>query len=156
MKQRTIKFRAWDKRKKKIVFVLSISLESKTIIVTEKYGDKNYYELSYPRQAILLQYTGEKDKNGKEIYEGDIIRILYSGWGSKHLGTKKQQAMSLEKYKKSISDIGFIEFYQDRYVINFGNCKDGYPDKVRCSIFEGDHGEKKVIGNIYENKDLLK
>lgn len=97
-----------------------------------------------------LQYTGLKDKNGKEIYEGDVLRILYTDWMSKHLGTAEQQAMSLEEYKKSISKRGEVVFAGDRYSIDF---HDGY---ATGTLFEGTHGEKEIIGNIYENPELLK
>ena len=97
-----------------------------------------------------MQFTGLLDKNGVEIYEGDIIRILYIGWGSQHFGNTEQKAMTLEDYKKSISKIGVVKFFVDNdveYGLDFG----GYSDR----IYEGKHGEKEVIGNIYENKELL-
>jgi hypothetical protein len=73
---------------------------------------------------FMMQYTGLKDKNGKEIYEGDIINQDFKyGW--------KNHVMALMNSMAS-DDMGL-----DMY---------GYPDV---------DGACEVIGNIYENPELL-
>ena len=76
--------------------------------------------------CFVMQYTGLKDKNGKEIYEGDIV----------------QYDLAQEKYPSLA--VGEIVWNQDRFEHSRYSAEGYFWDKM------------KVIGNIYENPELLK
>lgn len=77
----------------------------------------------------LMQYTGLKDKNGREIYEGDIIKYV------EDLGDKIYQG-TVEWNEYFCGFIPFADYDSD------------------CGVFI-DIGSVKVIGNIYENPELI-
>ncbi len=73
---REIKFRAWDKERKTMVEVLEITFmfEGKDGIWISGYDNDSIDHEIFPENLELMQFTGLLDKNGKEIYEGDILR----------------------------------------------------------------------------------
>ena len=102
-----------------------------------------YDPISVSNYDVLLetvgQYTGVKDKNGKEIYEGDILIVVtYS-------------------YKEPLIDTTCVVEYDNKYCLyNFTEIGDG--EIYSYSMIEiGDSFkyELEVIGNIYENPELL-
>ena len=116
---RKIKFRAWDKENEKMMKVSSLHLENKEISVKEN-GTFHLF-----RMQDLMQYTGLKDKNGKEIYEGDIVI----------LNDAEEESRCVVKYKYG------------SYILVDGDLRENLSN-VEDRFLE-------VIGNIYENKNLL-
>lgn len=121
---REIRFRAWDKHGKRMigwndrVFLLHVSTNSVRLCEYPIYGSGC---LEY------MQYTGLKDKNGKEIYEGDILGY-----------PNDQNAVIIWD---NICSSFRLEFDEN--------------DRVMISLQIGDKGQAIVIGNIYENEELL-
>lgn len=130
---REIKFRAWLKEDKKMENVKTMDFTDKTIRCLKKNEFINAYLLRRVSfdDVELMQYTGLKDKNNKEIYEGDIVLIKLdetSTWHKTVVGFKKGAF---------IADLIDKEDYV--YIFHHG--------------FTGDDFE--IIGNVYENKNLL-
>lgn len=115
---REIKFRAWDERNKEMVYDLTLQTSNGEPIKV----------CSFPNHTFL-QYTGLKDKNGKEVYEGDIV--IYRGY-------------EVENGKQ-------IRPIRTREIKNF--IKDTY--SLLC-ITENTGNLVEVIGNIHDNPEMLK
>lgn len=96
------------------------------------------------RNAIFQQYTDIKDKDGREIYEGDILKEHhFEDWGDKegfeYIGVVRHRSYSNDAGNQFS---GFVTYPNLRE----NNSYTGNPIKVDC----------EVIGNIFENPELLK
>lgn len=85
---------------------------------------------------VLMQYTGLKDKNGKEIYEGDIVKWFH---GSEDIGIVEY--MCLEEQTFGWMEMAYFGIH--------------LRDSNEITTFQYDD-EYEVVGNIYENPELLK
>lgn len=90
------------------------------------------------KPETVSQYTGSKDMNGVEIYEGDIVRVTLSSYEK------------LVAYVEWFGDEGYPAF--DLHQVN----EAFYFDSNILSTVMNDGSEVEVIGNIYENPELLK
>jgi len=117
-KMREIKFRAWDKETTKMIYNAEMGFNMGSC-----FGD--ILDEVDKGKIILMQYTGLKDKNGKEIYEGDIL--IHAEW-KVVVGWNKKRASFKLVARDGIVDAEDISMSQ-KYI--------------------------EIIGNIYENPELM-
>lgn len=91
----------------------------------------------YPDETICEQCTGLKDKNGKLIYEGDILAVPYI------------DPIFMQPFNMEVNnDVAYVESYKGCFVAH-------YPEKQRKYLYDYEN-IAEVIGNIHENEELLK
>ena len=112
---REIKFRAWYENFNEMYIVKGIDFQ-REMAYFDKYNYRSIYDIE------LMEWTGLHDKNGKEIYEGDILFEI-----------------SGEEYFKVVFENGSFRAEDDEYSLDLEN---------NAHICE-------VVGNIYENSELL-
>lgn len=120
-----LKFRVWDKTNKEMLNIDILNLFLEEVVVLE--NDGSAFSMKF-KDVELMQSTGLFDKNGKEIFEGDILKTRTRGY----VIVRKENGNTMTTYKSGINKrtslvlSSFLEKYQ-----------------------------VKIVGNIYENKDLL-
>ncbi|AOM32900.1 YopX family protein [Enterococcus faecium] len=128
------KFRAWDKRKNVMrdVAVLHFTKNGKTNFI-EYWINPTELKSYHVRNIDLMQSTGMKDKNGVEIFEGDVVQ-----WGDTPDWEEEPIRVAVVKINPDIqfdSNVGIFEY--GRFI---------YRDTERFLT---------VLGNVYENPELL-
>lgn len=135
------KFRAWIKTEKRMIEtddLLDIDYEYNEVQTQEVYfvnglpDDRDLERFSF-EDVILMQSTGLKDKNGKEIFEGDIVQFedCYEVSDFLYINT------------------GIIEWCQGGFHVT------NRDSVLMGDLLDGDSLDVTIIGNIYENKELL-
>lgn len=139
------KFRAWARKTKSMLNALIVDSDSNEIW-TAGGSTYNFDDI------ILMQCTGLKDKNGKLIYEGDIVKnkgyeILIISWESKHVGINGWEFGT--GYTGFVAKTGNDDADDEISGISQTFCNFNYGDTdLYADNFE-------IIGNIYENPELL-
>ena len=123
---REIKFRAWDKRQGQMSGAFTIT----DLTQYEHIFEVKFKHLAQWKDLTWLEYTGLKDKNGKGIFESDIVK---TDWGT-----------------------GKIIYEGDSFNIYLGTARTLPDNTCRNFIEYKDNWQSwEVIGNIYENKELV-
>jgi len=124
--KREIKFRAWDVVDKRMILpdIWMSRLCGEGVSLEEILGNEEY---------AVMQFTGLKDKNGKEIYEGDVVRA----WKDSQQDTSEP--------------LGVIEYGDFNAVYYI--CFETRPENLM--VMACDYDQLEIIGNIYENPELL-
>lgn len=146
-----LRFRAWLKKEQK----MDNEIDHISWLEDELYciGDGITY-MVLAEDLVLMQSTGLKDKNGKEIFEGDILKF-----------NDEWNEYCHEGYVDgSVEGINFVEVVRGEACFEFGKTK--YPDSSLFILMEDEHlnfkdfiksedFEFEINGNVYENPELL-
>ncbi len=122
------RYRVWDKEFKEMVQVDALVFDEQIIKATYKNGNVVKEDL---KNYVLMQSTGLRDKNGKEIFEGDVLKVTnLSSW------------------------LEVVSFNEDKAMFVSKETKRKVEETPLYDLFNTDIFEVEIIGNIYTNPDL--
>lgn len=130
---REMKFRAWDKQDKRMIAgeqdFIPLLVTSKGVFRLNPHHQEPLWALCEKERFELMQYTGLLDKNGREIYEGDIVHRKYH----------ESNTVAVRK----------VVFHNDGFKLQETGKYTGF------SLLYPAIEDIEVTGNIYENPELL-
>lgn len=130
---REIKFRVWHKNLEFLCFIFQINFENKVVDLSGPH--EPIYDVPF-NDIIFMKYTGLKDSNGVEIYEGDIVKSMEFGGINFEIIWDNDNACFVGE-NNSIKGMGIC--------LN---------ETIKYPMYNLQFG--KIIGNIYENTEFVK
>ena len=121
------RYRAWDNVKKEMFKDTFAITESGQVVVVEQESVASSPDYVFVDHLVIMQSTGIKDKNGKEVFEGDIVKMA----------------------KDVYSEPTYYEVVRHR-----GGAYRLESKQHGCELWLR-HTDCEVVGNVYENKELL-
>ena len=132
------KFRAWWIQDEVMTHIDTLEFLQGGIRVS----DGCWHEKFLGDEVILMQSTGLKDKNGVEIFEGDIVHIL----DSEQINQRDENGAYIDAFFEEIDEIDSVVFVDGCFKLK----RTGFDVCICISV-----DDFKIIGNIYENPELL-
>lgn len=142
-----LKFRAWDKANKEMLKIDVIDFFLKGIRVLEHKDNSFFMKFS---DVEIMQSTGYKDKKGTEIFIGDIVKFsdLY-GFYDFEGGLTSVDGLNVASVVNKGSYITLDNFVSEN------GATERELENYECTFDDLDFKKFEVIGNIYENKELI-
>lgn len=126
-----LKYRMWNKITSKLHRVDGLYFDNKEVQYIDEVGILRFIKFE---NSILMQSTGLHDKNGKEIFEGDVIAIEVDDTGT---------PINARVFQNSKIGVLMFHVFEDN------------EDVPMVELLEDNSVAFEIIGNIYENPELL-
>jgi len=129
---REIKFRGFNRKNGVLLHGFYLQNRGAHFVCPDEFADGKSWDDYEIDPATLGQYTGMKDKNGREIYEGDVMKLVYPEYTvTVKVGWSKRNCCCFSVTRVDLEEKSFV-----------------------LDKWEAQHAE--VIGNIHDNPELLK
>lgn len=142
---REIKFREWDKQRGTISYGEREDFDD---IVGFRFKHTENIDGDLSKERVLEQYTGLKDKNSVEVYEGDVVQYRDNKRDIYEVKFGEFGVPDVESERYIDSAVGF-------YLVVIGKLKNVAPFNMTIPLNEHYANSYAVIGNIHENPELL-
>ena len=129
-----LRFRAWDISKKEMFKDTFAITESGQVVVVEQESVASPPDYVFVEHLIIMQSTGLEDKNGKEIFEGDVIAIELDD---------TETPINARVFQNSGIGVLMFHVFEDN------------EDVPLVELLEDNSVAFEIIGNVYENPELL-